>query len=104
MGHAAVDGHVQVWHVGELDGVVLAGPDRLGEVLADLVLVDVERGAELDVAHVVAAEVNVHQAGHGGVGIGVLVVLDSLDQGGGTVADADDGHAHLVALVARAAV
>ena len=102
--HAAVDGHAEVRHVGELDGVVLAGPDRLGEVLADLVLVDVECGAELDVADVVAAEVNVHQAGHGGVGIGVLVVLDSLHEGGGTVADADDGHAHLVALVARGAV
>ena len=51
-------GHV----VGELQRVVLAREDRLGEVLADLVGVDVEGGAELDVAHVVAAEVDVHQA------------------------------------------
>jgi hypothetical protein len=48
---------------GELDRVVRPGVDRLGEVLADLVLVDVEGGHELDVADVVAAEVDVHQAG-----------------------------------------
>ena len=64
VGHAAVDGHVQVRDVGELDRVVLARPDRLGQVLADLVGVDVEGGGELDVADVVAAEVDVHQAGH----------------------------------------
>jgi hypothetical protein len=34
-------------HVGDLDGVVLGGVDRLGEVLADLLVVDVERGDEL---------------------------------------------------------
>jgi hypothetical protein len=99
-----VDLHAEVRHVGELDRVVLAGPDRLGEVLADLVRVDVEGGRELDVAHVVSAEVHVHQAGHGARRIGVLVVLDSLHEGGGAVANADDGHAYLVALVARAAV
>ena len=80
----------------ELDGVVLAGEDRLGEVLADLVRVDVERGDELDVADVVAAEVDVHQAGDVRVRVGVSVVLDALDEGGGAVADADDGDAHLV--------
>ena len=78
--HAAVHGHVEVRHVGELDRVVLARPDRLGEVLADLVGVDVERGGELDVADVVAAEVDVHEARDGLVGIGVLVVLDALDE------------------------
>ena len=64
VGHAALDGDAQVRDVflDELDRVVLAGPDRLGEVLADLVRVDVERGRELDVADVVAAEVDVHEA------------------------------------------
>ena len=57
--------------LGELDRVVLAGPDRLGEVLADLLRVDVERGRELDVADVVAAEVDVHEAGDLLVGVGV---------------------------------
>ena len=38
VGHAALNGHAEVRHVllDELDRVVLAGPDRLGEVLADL--------------------------------------------------------------------
>ena len=94
--------------VGELDRVVLARPDRLGEVLADLLGVDVEGGDELDVADVVAAEVDVHQARDLLGGIGVLVVLDALDEGVGAVADADDRDADLavvrVAPVARCAV
>ena len=83
-------------HLGELDRVVLARPDRLGEVLADLLDVDVEGGDELDVADVVAAEIDVHQAGHLLGGVGVLVVLDALDEGVGAVADADDRDADLL--------
>ena len=49
-------------HVAELHRVVGAGEDRLREVEPDLLLVDVEGGDELDVADVVAAEVDVHQA------------------------------------------
>ena len=63
VGHAAVDRYAEVGHVGELDRVVRSGEDRLAEVLADLVGVDVEGGGELDVADVVAAEIDVHQAG-----------------------------------------
>ena len=90
VGHAALDLDPELRHLGELDRVVLARPDRLGEVLADLLGVDVEGGDELDVADVVAAEVDVHQAGHFLGGVGVLVVLDALDEGVGAVADADD--------------
>ena len=72
------------------------GPDRLGQVLADLVGIDVEGGRELDVADVVAAEVDVHQAGHALVRVGVLVVLDALHEGGGAVAHAHDRDAHLL--------
>ena len=36
VGHAAVDRDANVRDLGELDRVVLPGPDRLGEVLADL--------------------------------------------------------------------
>ena len=57
-------GTLSFGHIGELDGVVLAAEDRLAQVAADLVGVDVERGRELDVGDVVAAEVDVHQAGH----------------------------------------
>ncbi len=89
---------------GELDRVVLACPDRLAEVLADLRGVDVERGAELDVTDVVAAEIDVHQAGNVLRGVGVAVVLDALDKGRSAVADADDRDADLVALVTGGAV
>ena len=55
--HAAGDRDAGLRDVGELDRVVRVRPDRVGEVLADLVRRDVERGGELDVADVVAAEV-----------------------------------------------
>src|SRR3712207_2379291 len=70
----------------------------LAEVLADLVGVDVERRRELDVADVVAAEVDVHQPGHGLVGVGVLVVVHALDERGRAVPDADDGDPDLLLL------
>ena len=86
---------------GELDRVVRVRPDRVGEVAADLALDDVERGRELDVRDVIAAEVDMHQAGDALVRLGVLVVLDALEERVGAVADADDRDAHLV-LPARA--
>ena len=63
---AALHGHAERRHVSDLDGVVLAGDDGVGEVEADLLGVDVERGDELDVAHVVRAELDVHEPGHAG--------------------------------------
>ena len=87
----------------ELDRVVRLGPDRVGEVLPDLRRRDVERGRELHVADVVAAEVDVHEPGDELVRRGVLVVLDSLEERVGAVADADDRDADL-AVPARLAV
>src|SRR3954469_29723 len=103
--HAAVDGHAEVRrHLRELGRVVGVGPDGLPEVLADLRLVDVEGARELDVVDVVAAEIDVHEAGDFGRRVGVLVEVDALDEGRGAVAHADDRDAHLVVLVARGAV
>jgi hypothetical protein len=91
-------------HVGELDRVVRVGPHRVGEILADLALDDVERGRELDVTDVIPAEVHVHQAGHELVVVCVLVVLAALEQRVGAVADADDRDADLAVVDARAPV
>ena len=84
--------------VRELDRVVRVRPDRIGEVLADLRRRDVERRRELDVADVVAAEVDVHQAGDELVGRGVAVVLDALQECVRAVADADDRDADLAVV------
>src|SRR6476660_5491422 len=102
MRHAALDPDPEIRHVGELDRVVLARPDRLGEVFADLLLVDVEGGDELDVADVVAAQFDVHQARNFLGRIGVLVVLDALDEGVGAVTDTDDRDADLLVLAGDA--
>ena len=65
--------------------------DGLADVEADLGRVDVEGGDDLDVAHVVAAELHVHEAGDGLGRVGVAVVLQALHQRAGAVADSRDG-------------
>ena len=95
VGHAAVDVDPEVRDVREAVRVVRLDTDRLGEVLADLVLVDVEGRDELDVTDVVSAEVDVHEAGDEVAVLGIGVVVAALDQAAGAVADAHDGDAHL---------
>ena len=105
VGHPALDGDAGVGDLLEDERVVRLRVDRLGQVLADLVLVDVEGGHELDVADVVAAEVDVHQARDEVVDLGVLVVVAALDEAARAVADADDRDADLaVAAAGRAGV
>src|SRR5262249_10564337 len=82
-------------YLGDLDGVVLARVDGVGQVTADLLGVHVERGDHLDVADVVRAEPDMHEAGNAGTVVGVLVILQSLHQGAGAVAHSNNGDAHL---------
>src|SRR5437867_5004461 len=104
MGHASLYLHARPWHFRELHRVVRLGEDRVREVEADLVLVDVERGHELDVPDVVAAEVDVHQARDRLLGRGVAVVVHALNERGGAVAHPDDGDADLVVAAALVTV
>jgi hypothetical protein len=70
----------ELTHRGKPDGVVLPGEDGLAQIEADLGRIGVERRHELEVADVVPAEHHVHQAGNRFGGIGLPVVLDSLDE------------------------
>jgi hypothetical protein len=79
-------------------------PHRVGEILADLALDDVERGGELHVPDVIAAEVDVHEAGDELVVRSVLVVLDALEQRVRAVPDADDRDADLAVVEACSTV
>ena len=102
MGHAALDGDVELRHVVE-NLIVLFWPGQIAsERSLPTLSASMSKAAENSMSRdVVAAEVDVHQAGDGLVRVGVLVVLDALDEGGGAVADADDRDADLVGLVAR---
>ena len=93
---AALHGHPGGGHVRELDRVVLAGEDRVGEVDANLLGVHVEGGDHLDVRHVVVAEPHVHEARHAGIVSSVLVVLKALDERARAVAHPHDGDAHFI--------
>src|SRR5205807_2796633 len=70
------------------------GEDRVAEVLANLVGVDVESGRELDVADVVVAEHDVHQTGDELVRRRGAVEVDALDQRRGAVTYSNDLDAH----------
>src|SRR4029079_18422858 len=85
VGDTALDDDAGGGHVSDLDGVVLGGDDGLGQVEADLLGIHVEGGNERDVVDVVVAELDVHQTGHDGLRVSVLVVLDSLYQRAGAV-------------------
>ncbi len=87
----AGDGDPERRDIRDLDGVVLAGDDGLGEVAADLLRVHVERGDECQVRDVVLAQPHVHQPGDLGRRVGIAVVLNPLDQRGSAVAHADNG-------------
>src|SRR4029079_8202784 len=93
-GVAALHGHTERGYVADVDRVVLRGLRRLGEGEADLLGVDVERGDELHVVHVVVAEHDVHETRDRARRVGVLVVLDALDQRRRTVADAHDCYSY----------
>ena len=95
MGHASFDPDAEMRHVGELDRVVVAGEDGVGEILADLVLVDVERGRKFDIANVVTAQVHVHQTRDRCSGFGVAIELDALHQRRRAVAHSQDRNSYL---------
>ena len=79
-------------HLGELDGVVVAGLQGLGQVDTDLVGVHVEGARDLDVGDVVAAEACVHQAGDVRAVAGVSVELHPLDESRGAVASSHESN------------
>ena len=83
--------------VGEAEGVVRRGDDRRPERPPDLAGMDVEGRDHLDVAHVVAAEVDVHQPRRRRIGGGLGIVAQPLHERARAVADADDSNPHLVA-------
>jgi len=93
-GGPTADGHPEIAHVGEANGVVLPGEDGFPQVQSHLRRVHVEGGDGLDVADVIAAEHDVHQSRHRLSWLGAAVVLDALNERRRTVADADDGYSN----------
>jgi hypothetical protein len=76
----------------EAIGIVRRREDSLRQVFADLCIGNVEGCGKLDVADMVAAQVDVHQPWNEFVESSVAIVLNTLHQRRGAVADANDCH------------
>src|SRR5207302_10412966 len=74
----------------EAHRVVGRREDRLGEVATDLVARHIKSRDAFDVADVIAAELQMHQAGDRIAALGAAIELDPLDQRRGAITDADD--------------
>ncbi len=83
----------QFGDVGEFLAYIWLCPDGFGEVFSDFGFVNFEGGNEFYVADVVAAIVDVHKSGYGGVFFCVFVVLGSLDEGACAIAYAYECYA-----------
>ena len=90
MGRAAAHLDTCRAEVGEADRVVRRRLERIGEVASDLALRDIERRDAIDVAHMVAAELQMHEAGYRVVAFRAAVEFDPLDQRGGAISRPDD--------------
>src|SRR5690606_7826943 len=88
--------HAEVRHVGESPSVVRLGEQRLREIAADLLLVDVERAGDLDIRDVIAVDRGVHQSRNRLVRAGIAIVRQALNERGGTIPCADDADAHSI--------
>ncbi len=77
--------------------MVLFCPEKMALLRSapTLVAVDVEGGDELEIAHVVATEHHVHEAGNDLARLRAAVVLHTLDERARAVAHAGDGHSDL---------
>ena len=79
-------------HIGKLNGVVVARPDRLTEIGADLGRVNLEGRDKLEVRDVMPAETHVHQTRNLCIVGCAPIILNSLHERTHTVADTRDSH------------
>jgi len=80
VGHAALYRDAQMGHVSKLNGVVGLGENRLGQVFAHLVAVNVESRHHLDVLDAIVSDAVVHHAGYRLVVGHLDIFVNALDQ------------------------
>ena len=90
VGHAPRDLHAAAGDIREAVGVVRRLIDGIGEILADLVPVDVDSRDEVHIIDVISAEVDVHDPRDPVARLGVAVVVHALNERARAVADTDD--------------
>ena len=90
VGHAAEDANAEAGDLCELNRVIRLGENGLAQIFSDFGFIDVERRCELDIADMVAAEIDVHEARDSFILFGVFIKLNTLDERRSAIADADN--------------
>src|ERR1051326_2764608 len=89
------DGPGQIDLVAKNLGAIGGSEDGLAHIQADLAPVDIERGHHFDVSWSIGANLPMHETGSSAIGAGVTVIIDSLDEGAGTIANANNSNSNL---------
>ena len=81
--------YIHVRHITDLRRGVGLGEDCFAEIPSNLLLVDLERGYEVDVFYLVGSEARMHQPGDEAIFFWRIlpIVLDALNQGACTVSN-----------------
>ena len=87
MRHATVYLNACFGHIAELICIVRLGEYGLCQILAHLAAIDIEGSHEVDVTYVVPADVGMHDAGDVVAVLGLSVIVNTLYQRGGAVAN-----------------
>ena len=98
MRHAAIHIRAEMWDIRELVGIIGGREDRLTQVIPHFILININSGGELDIANMIAAEIHMHQAWDKIVGLSIPVVLYTLHQRTGTVANAYNSYTHFLTI------
>ncbi len=98
MGHAAANFDAGRGNIRETARVVGRSEDSLGQIFIDLIGIDIEGGAELNIAHMITAEVHVHEPWNEFFLVGIPVIFDPLNQRRSAIADADESDANCFSI------
>ena len=88
MSHAPDDLYSCGWNIAKLIRVVGFGKNSLRQVLAYLVLINVDSCDKIDIPDVISSQIDMHQTGHEFIVFGFFVIVDSLYEGRCAVAHA----------------
>jgi hypothetical protein len=79
MGHTSLNSDTGGGYLAKLKGVIGWAKNGVSQVIAYLVLIDIEGGDEIDIAHMISAQINMHKTGHKFRFLRLTVIVNTLN-------------------------